>query len=247
MKEELIYGINPVIEALKKERPLNKVLLSTSQKDIVKDIISMARRNNVPVQNVKRTYLDKLVGRSNHQGVAALAAAKGYVDIDSLIDNVQHSHFFVMLDELHDPHNFGAIIRTADAAGVHGVIIPKRRSVALTGTVSKTSAGAVEHVSVARVANLAQTIDKLKQKNIWVVGADIDADVLFWDVSLDMPITLVIGGEGKGLGRLVRDKCDIIVKLPMFGNVNSLNASVAAALLMYEVVRQRAQAKDRDV
>ena len=241
--QDIIYGKNAVYEALKANRPINKLLI-TSKRSAVGDIISIARANGVPVQTVDRVYLDKLVGKSNiHQGLAAVCAAKEYINIDQLIDSISDNHFFVMLDEIQDPQNLGAIMRTADAAGAHGVIIPNRRSVALTSSVAKASAGAMEHVPVARVSNLSQTIDKLKRNNIWVIGADMQAKNLLWDVSLDGPITLVIGGEEKGLGRLVKEKCDMLVKLPMLGRVNSLNASVAAALLMYEVVRQRAGGK----
>lgn len=241
--QDIIYGKNAVYEALKANRPINKLLI-TSKRSAVGDIISIARANGVPVQTVDRVYLDKLVGKPNiHQGLAAVCAAKEYINIDKLIDSINDNHFFVMLDEIQDPQNLGAIMRTADAAGAHGIIIPNRRSVALTSSVAKASAGAMEHVPVARVSNLSQTIDKLKRNNIWVIGADMQAKNLLWDVSFDGPIALVIGGEGKGLGRLIKEKCDMLVKLPMLGRVNSLNASVAAALLMYEVVRQRAGGK----
>lgn len=245
MSQDIIAGRNPVREALRAGRTLNKIMVMTGAKTgSLKEIIGLAKDNKVPVQSVEKSHLDKVAGGEAHQGVVALAAAKDYVDIDDILDGVKDEpYFLVLLDEIHDPHNLGAIIRTADAAGVHGIVIPKRRAAPLTATVAKASAGAVEHVPVARVTNLAQTIKQLQDRGIWVVGADMDGTELHWQASLQGPMALVIGGEGKGLGRLIKERCDAVVKLPMFGHVNSLNASVAAALLMYEVVRQRTSGK----
>jgi len=206
-----------------------------------KEIFNLAAARNIPVQVVDRRHLDKFISGTTHQGVVALAAAREYVDVDDLIAGVGPGEvpFLFLLDQMHDPHNLGAVLRTADAAGVHGVIIPRHRSVRLTPAVAKASAGAVEYVPVARVANIARTVDFLKEKGFWVAGADAQGREIFWDARLDGPLALVIGGEDKGLGRLVKERCDILVRLPMSGRVNSLNASVAAALLAYEVLRQR--------
>lgn len=207
----------------------------------LQEIFAMARGKNIPVQKVDRRRLNKIASETAHQGVVALTAAKEYVDINDILNGVRSGEapFLIILNEIHDPHNLGAILRTADAAGVHGVIIPRRRSVPLTSAVAKSSAGAIEYVPVARVANIAQTIELLKEKGLWVVGADACGPELFWNARLDGPLALVIGGEDKGLGRLVKERCDTLVQLPMSGQVNSLNASVAAALLAYEAVRQR--------
>ncbi|MDF2668402.1 MAG: methyltransferase [Paenibacillus sp.] len=177
-----------------------------------------------------------------HQGVVAQVTAYDYIELEELINKAQENGnvpFLLILDEIEDPHNLGSILRTADCAGVHGVIIPKRRSVGLTATVSKTSAGAIEYVPVARVTNLAQTIERLKEAGIWIAGADVSGEQNVYKADFKMPLAIVIGNEGKGIGRLIKDKCDFLVTLPMQGRINSLNASVAASVLMYEVVRQR--------
>ncbi|MDO7788949.1 23S rRNA (guanosine(2251)-2'-O)-methyltransferase RlmB [Desulforamulus aquiferis] len=240
---EIIAGRNPVREALRSGRPINKIVMAKgSTTGPVSEIIRLARDNNVPVQMVERSNLDKLVKDSPHQGVIAYVAPKEYVEIEDILQIAKEKGqdpFIVMLDEINDPHNLGAIIRTVDAAGAHGVIIPQRRSVALTATVAKASAGAVEYVPVARVTNLDQTIRQLKDMGLWVVGADMDGKETFWEAKLSGPLVLVIGGEGKGIGRLLKERCDMLVRLPMAGRVGSLNASVAAALLVYEVIRQR--------
>jgi len=217
------------------------MIAGDSRSGPLKEIFSLAAAKKIPVQVVDRRRLDKFISGTAHQGVVALAAAKGYVTVDDLIAGVGPGEvpFLVLLDQIHDPHNLGAVLRTADAAGVHGVIIPRHRSVQLTPAAAKASAGAVEYVPVARVANIAQTVNFLKNKGFWVAGADAQGQELFWEARLDGPLALVIGGEDKGLGRLVKERCDILVRLPMCGRVNSLNASVAAALLAYEVLRQR--------
>jgi 23S rRNA (guanosine2251-2'-O)-methyltransferase len=201
----------------------------------------MARNENIPVQRVDRQRLDKFAPETAHQGVVALAAAREYVEVEDILKAVQpgEAPLLMLLDEIHDPHNLGAILRTAEAAGVHGVIIPRRRSAPLTQTVARSSAGAVEYVPVARVANLAMTMEDLKKKGLWIAGADAGGRELYWDARLDGPLALVIGGEDKGLGRLVKERCDMLVRFPMYGRINSLNASVAAALFAYEVLRQR--------
>lgn len=204
----------------------------------------MARDRNIPVQRVDRKHLGKYAPEVSTQGVVALAASRSYVDLDEILSAVPAGEdpFLILLDEINDPHNLGAILRTADAAGVHGVVIPRRRSAALTPTVVRASAGAALFVPVARVANITKTIDMLKEKGLWVVGADAEGKGFLWEARLDGPLALVIGGEDKGLGRLVREHCDVLLRLPMAGRVGSLNASVAAALFAFEVVRQRRKA-----
>ncbi|WP_188456362.1 23S rRNA (guanosine(2251)-2'-O)-methyltransferase RlmB [Virgibacillus oceani] len=242
MDQEMIIGKNPVIEALKSGRSVNKVLLSeqlnvNSQGKIRK----LAKSAGTIVQKVPRNKLDHL-SDGNHQGVIAYVASYQYADLDDLYaraDKRGEEPFFIILDELWDPHNLGSILRTADATGAHGVIIPKRRSVGLTQVVAKTAAGALEHVPVARVTNIANTIDELKGKNIWVVGTEATANEDYRSLDGTIPIALVIGNEGKGMSRLVKDKCDWTVNLPMKGKVSSLNASVACSLLLYEVFRKR--------
>ncbi|OPX84444.1 MAG: putative TrmH family tRNA/rRNA methyltransferase [Pelotomaculum sp. PtaB.Bin104] len=232
-------------EALKAERPINKIMMiRENYSGPLQEIFAMARERGIPVQKVERNSLNKYVSDTVHQGVIALVAPQAYVSVEAILEAVkpEDEPLLLLLDEISDPHNLGAILRTADAAGVHGVIIPRRRSAPLTPTVAKSSAGAIEYVPVARVANIVQTIETLKGNGIWLVGADENAQELCWDAQLNGPLALVIGGEDKGLGRLVKERCDILVRLPMSGRVNSLNASVAAALLVYEVVRQRRKA-----
>lgn len=232
-------------EALRSNRPINKIFITAGVlTGPLQEIFTLARDRNIPVQKVDRQRLNKFVSEAAHQGVVAMVSPKEYVDVEDILAGVGPGEqpLVLLLDEIHDPHNLGAILRTADAAGVHGVVIPRRRSAPLTQTVAKASAGAVEYVPVARVANMPQTVERLKEKGLWVAGADADGQELFWDARLDGPLALVIGGEGKGLGRLVKERCDLLVRLPMSGRINSLNASVAAALLVYEVARQRRKA-----
>ena len=242
MDQEIIIGKNPVIEALKSGRSVNKVLVSEQLNPTVqKKLNQLARAAGTIVQNVPRNKLDQL-DSGNHQGVIAYVASYQYASIEDLFklaEEREEDPFFIILDELEDPHNLGSILRTADATGVHGVIIPKRRSVGLTATVAKTAAGAIEHIPVARVTNIANLIDELKARNVWVVGTEAEATEDFRKLDGHIPIALVIGNEGKGISRLVREKCDWTVSLPMKGQVSSLNASVACSLLLYEVYRKR--------
>jgi len=238
----VIAGRNPVREALRGDRAINKILmLKNNNSGSLLEIMALAREKGVMVQKVEKQGLNKFTQETAHQGVIALVSPKAYVTIEEILEAVPvgEEPFLVMLDEINDPHNLGAILRSADAAGAHGVIIPRRRSAPLTPTVAKASAGAIEHVPVARVANIVQAIDTLKKHGLWLVGADPDGSKTLWETRMDGPVALVIGGEDKGLGRLVKDRCDMLVNLPMYGKVNSLNASVAAALFCYEVVRQR--------
>ncbi|MBU9720244.1 MULTISPECIES: 23S rRNA (guanosine(2251)-2'-O)-methyltransferase RlmB [Bacillaceae] len=239
---DYIIGKNPVIEVLKGKRPINKIWISEgSQRGQMSTVMEMAKNAQVNVQFVPKAKLDQMVD-GQHQGVVAQIAAYEYQDMSVLFKKAEERNeapFFLLLDELEDPHNLGSIIRTADAVGAHGVIVPKRRSVGLTSTVAKASAGAIEHVPVARVTNLARTMEDLKKQGLWFVGTDAKGKEDYREVDLDMPVALVIGSEGKGMSRLVKEKCDFLVSIPLAGNVTSLNASVAASLLMYEVYRRR--------
>ncbi|KRE06676.1 23S rRNA (guanosine2251-2'-O)-methyltransferase [Priestia megaterium] len=242
MEHEFIIGRNPVLEALKSGRDINKLWIAEgSQGGSMGQITQLAKRNGVLVQFVPKKKIEQMVD-GIHQGVAAQVAAYQYAELDDLFNLAEkrnESPFFLLLDELEDPHNLGSIMRTADAVGAHGIIIPKRRSVGLTATVAKASTGAIEHVPVARVTNLSRTIDELKGRGVWIVGTDAKESDDYRNLDGGMPLTLVIGSEGKGMSRLIREKCDFLVQLPMVGHVTSLNASVAASLLMYEVYRKR--------
>ncbi|MBM7601726.1 23S rRNA (guanosine2251-2'-O)-methyltransferase [Virgibacillus halotolerans] len=242
MDQEIIIGKNPVIEALTSGRSVNKVLILEQLNANTQGKIQQLSKNaGTIVQKVPKSKLDQLAD-GNHQGVIAYVAAYQYVELDDLFNRAAERNedpFFIILDELEDPHNLGSILRTADATGVHGVIIPKRRSVGLTATVAKTAAGALEHIPVTRVTNIANTIEELKERNVWVVGTEGDATEDYRRLDGTMPLALVVGNEGKGISRLVQKKCDWTVSLPMSGNVSSLNASVACSLLLYEVYRKR--------
>jgi 23S rRNA (guanosine2251-2'-O)-methyltransferase len=238
-----IEGRNPVLEALRAGRTINKILAAKGEREgSIKQIIAIAKEKGIVVQEVDRGNLDAISSTQAHQGVIAFAAAKDYVDVDDILNIAQlkqEGAFLVILDEITDPNNFGSILRTADAVGVHGIIIPKRRAIGLTPTVSKVSAGAIEYVPVARVTNIVQTIEYLKSKNIWIIGTDASGEELFSKSDMTGPVALVIGSEGKGMGRLVREKCDFVVSIPMKGNVTSLNTAVAGAVVLYEILRQR--------
>ncbi len=240
-----IFGRNPVMEAIKSGTTINKIYLAKGeQKGSIGEIIHLAKEKNIQIQQVERAKLDKMFPKENHQGIAASLAATDYVpwqDILALAETKNEPPLIVILDELEDPHNLGAILRSVDAVGAHGVIIPKRRAVPLTDGVAKSSAGAVEHVLVSRVSNLAQVIEALKKKGLWIVGANMEGAEMYQE-DLKGPLAIVIGSEGKGLGHLISEKCDFLVSIPMQGKINSLNASVACSLLLYEVYRQR-QAK----
>src|SRR5690625_479272 len=242
MREEMIIGKNPVLEAIRSGRTIHKILLSDAiNKRVEQDMMKQAKKNKVIVQKVPRKRLDQLTDGS-HQGVLAYVSNYSYFTIDDILQNAanrQEIPFIMILDELEDPQNLGAILRTADAAGAHGIIIPKRRSALLTQTVAKASAGAIEHIPVARVTNIGRAIDYLKEKHIWVVGTDETGEKDYRTLDGHTAIALVIGNEGNGMTRLVKEKCDWLVQLPMQGNITSLNASVAASLLMYEIFRKR--------
>ncbi|MFL0365488.1 23S rRNA (guanosine(2251)-2'-O)-methyltransferase RlmB [Bacillus sp. PK3_68] len=242
MSKEFIAGRNPVLEALRSDREINKIWIAEgAQKGPVQQIIKKAKEKNVLVQFVPKQKIDQM-SEENHQGIVASVAAYDYAELDDLFANAEKSGeepFFLILDEIEDPHNLGSIMRTADAVGVHGIIIPKRRAVGLTAAVAKASTGAIEYIPVVRVTNLSRTIDELKERGVWIAGTDAKGADDYRQFDGNMPLGLVIGSEGKGIGRLIREKCDFLIQLPMAGRVTSLNASVAAGVLMYEVYRRR--------
>lgn len=241
-KDDVIAGRNPVSEAIRSSRTIDKILVARgSRTGAVVGILAKAKEKKIPIKEVDPKKLDFLSGGANHQGIIAMAAVKEYSTVDDIFLLAQErgeKPFIIVLDEVEDPHNLGAIIRTAECTGAHGIIIPKRRSATLSYSVGKSSAGAVEYVPVARVTNIPNTIDDLKEKGLWVFGADMNGTD-YTECNFEGAVALVIGNEGKGIGRLVREKCDQIVSLPMKGKINSLNASVAAGVLMYAVSSKR--------
>jgi len=241
-----IYGINAVTESLKaRGRAFQWVAMAKERHDIrLQRLIEDCRRLSVPVRFLQRTELDRMAGNAAHQGVVAVTSAKQYSDLDDVIGAKRGQYsLVVVLDGVEDPHNLGAILRTADAAGADGVIIPERRSAAVTGTVTKTSAGASEYLPIAKVTNIARTVEELKGRNLWTVGLDEHGPQTYDALDYNMDCALVLGAEGKGLHDLVKKKCDFLVSIPMLGNVPSLNVSVAAAVVLYEIVRQRRTGK----
>ena len=238
----IICGRNPVLEALRSGREIDRLLVAHGTGGgSVTAIIAKCRAKGILIKEISPQKLDYYCGGANHQGVAVMFASQEYAaveDMFALAETRGEKPFLIICDEIEDPHNLGAIIRTAEATGVHGVIIPERRSASLNATVAKAACGALEYVPVARVTNIANTIDALKQRGVWVFGADMDGDD-YTRTDFDTPCALVIGNEGKGIGALTAKKCDAIISLPMHGKINSLNASVAAGILMYEVVRSR--------
>jgi 23S rRNA (guanosine2251-2'-O)-methyltransferase len=243
---DILVGRNAVAEALKSGRGINKILIAKGERQgSIKEIIALAKEKRVICQEADIKKIADLAGDMRHQGVLAFVPPVEYAEIEDIFKIAAERGeppFIVLLDELEDPHNLGAILRTADAAGVHGVLIPKRRSCPLSATVAKTSAGAVEYVPVARIGNVAQTIKNLQEEyGMWAVGADMDGEKNYYEADLTGPLLLVVGSEGKGISRLVRESCDFLVKIPMCGKINSLNASVAGSVLMYESYRQRLQ------
>lgn len=241
-KEFTIEGRNAVLEAFRSGKTIDKIfVLDGCQDGPVKSIIREAKKTDTIINFVDKERLDRLAGTGHHQGVVAQAAAYEYAEVEDILKAAKdkgEAPFIFILDEIEDPHNLGAIIRTANQAGAHGVIIPKRRAVGLTATVAKTSAGAINYTPVAKVTNISKTIEDLKKQGMWFVCADMDGTTMY-DLNLTGPIGLVIGNEGSGVGRLVKEKCDFVASIPMKGDIDSLNASVAAGVLAYEIVRQR--------
>ena len=241
-KEFIIEGRNAVLEAFRAGKTIDKLfVLDGCQDGPVKSILREAKKTDTIINFVDKERLDRLANSGHHQGVVAQAAAYEYAEVEDILNAAKEkgeAPFIFILDEIEDPHNLGAIIRTANLCGAHGVIIPKRRAVGLTATVAKTSAGAVNYTPVAKVTNIAKTIEELKKEGMWFVCADMDGQTMY-DLNLTGPIGLVIGNEGAGVSRLVKEKCDFISSIPMKGDIDSLNASVAAGVLAFEVVRQR--------
>jgi len=244
MHRDKIIGINPVTEALRSGRPIQRLLVAEQRKmdRDVQAILRLAKSNGVEVRMTTRDALNREVPQAAHQGVVAFASAREYAELDDILQlpaQKGQAPLFLILDGVEDPRNLGAILRTAEAAGVHGVIIPERRAVGLTETVAKAAAGALEYVPVVKVVNITNTIEELKKAGVWVVGAEAGGERAYWDADFVRPTALVLGGEGKGVRKLVREHCDYLVSLPLMGNINSLNVSVAAGALLYEVLRQR--------
>lgn len=243
MATDWIIGRHALSEALNSGRDIEKVLVAEGvQKKTIADLLKQLEDQKIPYQWVPRSKLDQLAEGGNHQGVVAQVAAYQYSTVERILKRAQkkgEKPFLLLLDGIEDPHNLGSILRTADAAGVHGVVIPKRRAVGLTSVVAKTSAGAIEYVPVAQVTNLNRVADELKKEGIWLVGTDGTAKQSYDQVDFDMPVALVIGNEGQGISQLMKKKCDFLVHLPMKGRVSSLNASVAASICMYQVMRGR--------
>ena len=241
-KEFIIEGRNAVLEAFRAGKTIDKLfVLDGCQDGPVKSILREAKKTDTIINFVDKERLDRLANSGHHQGVVAQAAAYEYAEVEDILNAAKEkgeAPFIFILDEIEDPHNLGAIIRTANLCGAHGVIIPKRRAVGLTATVAKTSAGAVNYTPVAKVTNIAKTIEELKKEGMWFVCADMDGQTMY-DLNLTGPIGLVIGNEGAGVSRLVKEKCDYVASIPMKGDIDSLNASVAAGVLAYEIVRQR--------
>lgn len=244
-KEFIIEGRNAVLEAFRAGKAIDKLfVLDGCQDGPVKSILREAKKTDTIINFVDKERLDRLANSGHHQGVVAQAAAYEYAEVEDILNAAKENGeapFIFILDEIEDPHNLGAIIRTANLCGAHGVIIPKRRAVGLTATVAKTSAGAVNYTPVAKVTNIAKTIEELKKEGMWFVCADMDGQTMY-DLNLTGPIGLVIGNEGAGVSRLVKEKCDFTASIPMKGDIDSLNASVAAGVLAYEIVRQRLKA-----
>lgn len=247
INENIIEGRNPVLEAFDSKITVEKILVSKGDtKGSIIKVMSIAKEKGIPVIEVDRRKLDEISNTPNHQGVVAYITPYRYAEVADILKIAEdrgEKPFVLILGEIQDPHNLGSIIRTAELSGVHGVIIPKRRSIGVNTTVFKTSAGAVNHMAIAKVTNLARVIDELKDAGIFVYGADMEGDSKSYNTNFEGGVGLVIGNEGKGISRLVRDKCDGIVSIPMVGKVNSLNASVAAGILMYEVMKTRIAGK----
>ena len=240
---DIIFGRNNVLEALNSERTIDKILLLSENMDgSAKKIIAIAKEKRIPIVTAGKQKIAQMFPGENTQGVIAYVAQKEYVSVGEILEIAaerDEKPFIIIADEIADPHNLGAIIRSADAFGAHGVIISKRRAVGLTAAVEKASGGALNHMAVAKVANLASTIDMLKENGVWIYGSDMDAEKCYFEEKYDSALALVVGSEGNGMGALIRKKCDILLKIPMKGRVSCLNASVAAGVIMQEIARFR--------
>ena len=248
MKEEYqdqVEGRNAVLELLESDRDINKIYISDGEKHgSINKIIALAKEKKIIINEISKAKINQMAQTENNQGVIAIVPPFNYCEIEDILEvakNKKEKPFIVILDGIEDPHNLGSIIRTAETAGVHGIIIPKRRAVAVNSTVSKVSAGAVEHIKIARVNNINETINYLKENDIWIYGTDMNTDKYYYDEDFTGNIAIVIGSEGFGMSRLVKENCDFLVKIPMKGKITSLNASVSAGIVIYEAVKQRSK------
>ena len=242
-RDDQVEGRNSVLELLETDRDINKIFVQSGEKHgSINKIIAMAKQRKILIAEVDKNKINQMATSDNHQGVIAIVPPFDYADVDDIIKEANKRNedpFIVILDSIEDPHNLGAIIRTAETAGVHGIIIPKRRAASVNSTVNKVSAGAVQHLKIARVNNLNETIKELKEQGLWICGTDMDTNTYYYDQDLKGPIAIVIGSEGFGMSRLVKENCDFLVKIPMKGKITSLNASVSAGIVIYEAVKQR--------
>lgn len=242
-REDIVIGRNAVIEALRGERTIETLYISNSKLEgSIKTIVGLAKENKILIKEVDKRKLDSMCGGEVHQGVIAKVTPYKYSEVSDILDLAEkrgEAPFIVILDEVEDPHNLGSIVRTAELFGVHGIILPKRRSASVSTTVYKSSVGAIEHVKIAKVTNLNSTIEELKEKGIWIYGADIRAEEYSYQVDFGGPCAVIIGNEGRGISKLTVEKCDKLIKIPMVGKINSLNASVAGGIIMYEVLKGR--------
>ncbi len=241
--QDQVEGRNAVIELLESRRDINKILIAKGEKHgSINKIIALAKERKILLTELEKSKLNQIAQTQNHQGVIAIVPPYNYCEVEDILElakQKQEMPFILLLDGIEDPHNLGSIIRTAETAGVHGIIIPKRRAASVNSTVSKVSAGAVEYMKIARVNNLNETIRYLKEQGLWICGTDMNTNTTYTNQDYKMPIALVIGSEGFGISRLVKENCDFLVKIPMKGKITSLNASVSAGIIMYEVVKQR--------
>lgn len=241
--DDIVEGRNSVIELLKTDRDINKIFVQNGERHgSINKIIAVAKEKKVIIKEVEKSKLDFMSKTKNHQGVIAIVSPFNYCDVDDILEEAKDKNedpFIIILDGIEDPHNLGSIIRTAETAGAHGIIIPKRRAASVNSTVNKVSAGAAEHMKIARVNNITETIRYLKENGLWICGTDMNTNTYYYNQDFNMPIGLVIGSEGFGMSRLVKENCDFLVKIPMKGKITSLNASVSAGIVMYEVVKQR--------
>ena len=241
--DDQIEGRNSVLELLESGRDINKIYIQAGEKHgSIYKIIAMAKKRKIVLSQIDKNKMQKMAQTQNYQGVIAIVPPFDYVEIEDILQEAktrQEEPFIVILDGIEDVHNLGSIIRTAETAGVHGIILPKRRSALVNSTVSKVSAGAVEYMKIARVNNLAQTIQRLKEQGIWICGTDMNANTQYYQQDLKGPIAIIIGSEGFGMSRIIKESCDFLIKIPMKGKITSLNASVSAGIIMYEAVKQR--------
>lgn len=241
--EDIVLGRNSVLELLESDRDINKIYIQSGEKHgSINKIISIARQRKIVISEIDKQKINQIAQNANHQGVVAVVPPFNYCEVEDILEEAKSRNedpFVIILDGIEDVHNLGSIIRTAETAGVHGIIIPKRRAASVNSTVNKVSAGAVEHMKVARVNNINETITYLKDNGLWICGTDMDTNTYYYNQDLKGPIGIVIGSEGYGMSRLVKENCDFLVKIPMKGKITSLNASVSAGIVIYEAVKQR--------